>query len=196
MTINLVSILVIGSTQTISSIVAKGRLDSSKKGFKGETKCLILLDDFTKIVMACPAASKSTEECVKALKHFGGRRPLVEFHADNILEYEATASQLGLVYDATVPYRKTAIINRAIRTLEDVTRCCRVQVGNFHELWPLALRYAASASTISNCHGINSMTMSLKGFTFLLGLSSRKTNCSQIQPRGKDFSRIVPWLEN
>ena len=131
-------------------IVAKHRLDGSKKGLKGETKCLVLLDDFTKIVMAYPAATKSTEECVKALKHFGGKRPLVEFHADNTPEYESTASQLGLVYDATVPYRKTAIINRAIRTLEDVTRCCLVQVGNFNELWPLAIRYAASASTISN----------------------------------------------
>ena len=54
------------------------------------------------------------------------------------------------MYGATVSYRKTAIINRAIRTLEDVTRCCLVQVGNFNELWPLAVRYAATASTISN----------------------------------------------
>ena len=98
-------------------IVAKGRLDSSKKGFRGETKCLILYDDFTKIMWAYPAASKSQEECVKARNHFGGKRPLVEFHADHTPEYEGTASQLGLVYDAAVPHRKTAIINRAIRTL-------------------------------------------------------------------------------
>jgi hypothetical protein len=131
-------------------IVAKGRLDSSKKEIKGETKCLVLPDDFTKIMMAYPASSKSIGECVKALTRFGGKRPLVEFYADNTLEYESAASQLGLVYDATVPYRKTAIINRAIRTVENVTRCCLVQVGNFNELRPLAIRHAASASTISN----------------------------------------------
>ena len=33
-----------------------------------------------------------------------GKRPLVEFHADNTPEYEGTASQLGIVYDAIVPY--------------------------------------------------------------------------------------------
>ena len=32
---------------------------------------------------------------------------------------------------------------------EDITRCCLVQVGNFNELWPMAIRYAATASTIS-----------------------------------------------
>ena len=67
-----------------------------------------------------------------------------------LLSSKVLQSVIGLVYDATVSYRKTAIINRAIRTLEDVTRCCLVQVGNFNELWPLAVRYAATASTISN----------------------------------------------
>ena len=55
-------------------------------------------------MMAYLASSKSIGECVKALKHFGGKRPFVEFYADNTLEYESAASQLGLVYDATVPY--------------------------------------------------------------------------------------------
>ena len=40
------------------------------------------------------------------------------------------------------------IINRVFRTLEDITRCCLVQVGNFNELWPAAIRYAAAASSI------------------------------------------------
>ena len=40
------------------------------------------------MVMTYPAASKS----VKALKHFGGKRPLVQFHADtNTPEFEGTA---------------------------------------------------------------------------------------------------------
>eukprot|EP00435_Cladocopium_sp_Y103_P049186 s601_g14.t1 len=129
-------------------IVAKGRLDVSKKGFRGETKCLVLYDDHTRILMAYPAPSKGADECVKAFRHFLGKRPAVELHADNTPEFEGTASQLGLVYDATVPYRKTAIINRAIRTLEDITRCCLAQVGNFNELWPVAIKYAATASSI------------------------------------------------
>ena len=119
-------------------VVAKGRLDVSKKGLRGETKCLVLCDDYTRILMAYPAPSKGADECVKAFRHFLGKRPAVELHADNTPEFEGTASQLGLVYDATVPYRKTAIINRAIRTLEGITRCCLAHVGNFNELWPIA----------------------------------------------------------
>ena len=46
-------------------IVAKGRLDSSQKGFRGEIKCLILYDDFTKIMLAYPAASKSQQSAWK-----------------------------------------------------------------------------------------------------------------------------------
>ena len=114
-------------------VVAKGRLDVSKKGLRGETKCLVLYDDYTRILMAYPAPSKRADEFVKAFRHFLGKRPAVELHADNTLEFEGTASQLGLVYDATVPYRKTAIINREIRTLEDIARCCLAQVGNFNE---------------------------------------------------------------
>ena len=95
--------------------------------------------------MAYPAPSKGADECVKAFRHFLGKRPAVELHADNTPEFEGTASQLGLVYDATVPYRKTAIINRAIRTLEGITRCCLAQVGNFNELWPIAIKFAATA---------------------------------------------------
>lgn len=69
-------------------VVAEGSLDGSMKGFRGETKCLVLFENFTKMVMTYPAASKS----VKALKHFGGKRPLVEFHADiNTPEFEGTA---------------------------------------------------------------------------------------------------------
>lgn len=69
-------------------VVAEGRLDGSKKGFRGETKCLVLFDNFTKMVMTYSAASKY----VKALKHFGGKRPLVQFHADtNTPEFEGTA---------------------------------------------------------------------------------------------------------
>jgi hypothetical protein len=97
-----------------------------------------LYDDYTRILMAYPAPSKRADEFVKAFRHFLGKRPAVELHADNTLEFEGTASQLGLVYDATVPYRKTAIINRAIRTLEGITRCCLAHVGNFNELWPIA----------------------------------------------------------
>ena len=53
-----------------------------------------------------------------------------------------------MVLDPTVPYRKTAVINRKIRTLEDCSRCCLVQVGNHSSLWPLAIDYSADAMTL------------------------------------------------
>ena len=122
-------------------IVAKSRLDRHLLGMKGERVVLILWDEFTKLVAAYPVPSKSTAECVKALRHFIGRRSAVELRADNAVELEAAAHELGLVYAPTVPYRKTATINRKIRTIEDAARCALVQGGRVHKLWPLAMQF-------------------------------------------------------
>ena len=129
-------------------IVAKNRLSSEKKGINGETVCLVLYDDFTKAICAYPSNSKSTENCIHAVNKFIGSRSANELHSDNAPELEACARKIGLVPDPTVPYRKTAVINRKIRTLEDCTRCCLVQVGNHSSLWPLAIEYSASAMTL------------------------------------------------
>ena len=129
-------------------IVAKNRLSSEKKGINGETVCLVLCDDFTKAICAYPSNSKSTENCIHAVNKFIGSRSANELHSDNAPELEACARKIGLVPDPTVPYRKTAVINRKIRTLEDCTRCCLVQVGNHSSLWPLAIEYSASAMTL------------------------------------------------
>ena len=130
-------------------IVAKNRLSNEKKGINGETVCLILYDDFTKAICAYPANSKSTDNCIHAVNKFIGSRSANELHSDNAPELEACAKKVGLVPDPTVPYRKTAVINRKIRTLEDCTRCCLVQVGNHSSLWPLAIEYSANAMTLA-----------------------------------------------
>ena len=129
-------------------IVAKNCLSSEKKGINGETACPVLYDDFTKAVCAYPANSKSTENCIHAVNKFIGSRSANELHSDNTPELEACARKIGLVPDLTVPYRKTAVINREICTLEDCTRCCLVQVGNHASLWPLAIEYSANAMTL------------------------------------------------
>ena len=130
-------------------IVAKSRLDNCHKGLKGEAKGLVLFDDFTEMIGAYPAVGKSAEECLKAFRRFLGRRKAVELHSDNAHELELTACELGLVHDTAIPYRKTAIINCKIRALEDIARCCLAQVGNYNELWPLAIRYSATALTLN-----------------------------------------------
>ena len=126
-------------------IVAKSKAERSKFGVKGERVALILWDDYTKLIAAYPAQSKSTEETTKALRHFLGKRIAVELHCDNAPELENAANQLGLVHTPTVPYRKTAVINRKIRTLEDSCRCSIVQAGRMQQLWPLAIQYVSNA---------------------------------------------------
>lgn len=129
-------------------IISKDRLSDGHKGLNGESVCLILYDDFTKIVAAYPAKTKSTDQCIRACNHFLGSRPAQELHSDNAPELEACAAKIGLVPDLTVPYRKTAEINRKIRTIEDCVRCCLVQIGNQNAAWPLAVEYTTSAMTL------------------------------------------------
>ena len=136
-------------------IVAKSRADRHLFGIKGERVVLILWDEFTKLVAAYPVANKSTAECVKALRHFIGRRAAVELHADNAVELESAAHEFGLVYVPTVPYRKTATINRKIRTIEDACRCCIIQGGRVHKLWPLAMQYVCTALSFPHWKSIH-----------------------------------------
>ena len=128
-------------------IVAKGRLEKHLYGLHGERVCLIA-DDYTGFMLAYPAPSKSTRESVKALRHFIGRRDAVELYSDNALEFESAAEELKLVHPTTIPYRHTSIINRQIRTLEDVARCALCQAGQVKSLWPLAIQYAATALSL------------------------------------------------
>ena len=130
-------------------MVAKNRLSSEKKGINGETVCLVPYDDLTKAVCAYPANSKSTGNCSHAVNKTIGSRSANELHSDNAPELEACARKIGLVPDTTVPYRKTAVIKRKTRTLEDCTRCCLVQAGNHSSLWPLAIEYSANAMTLA-----------------------------------------------
>ena len=126
----------------------------------------MLLDEATQALAAYPSTSKSTSECCKALKHFVGRKEAVQLHCDNSKELELAADELKLIYDPTVPYRKTAVINTKIRTLEDVARCCMAQIGNVTKMWPHAIQFAANALTIPIC--ARYMMFHFLGFNTLL----------------------------
>ena len=129
-------------------IIAKGRLDKHLFGFRGERVCLIVVDDLTGFTLAYPSASKSASNCARDIRHFTGRRDAIELYSDNSKELESAADELKLVHPTTVPYRHTALINRHIRTIEDIARCAMCQAGQVKSLWPLALRYAATAISL------------------------------------------------
>lgn len=131
-------------------IASKSKDADEALGSKRETVWLVLLDEATQALAAYPSTSKSTSECCKALKHFVGRKEAVQLHCDTSKEPELAADEPKLIYDPTVPYRKTAVINAKIRTLEDVARCCMAQIGNVTKMWPHAIQFAANALTIPN----------------------------------------------
>ena len=131
-------------------IVAMSKTDRHLFGAKGERVALVLWDDFTKLVGIYPAQTKNAHECVKALRHFLGKQDGVEFHCDNAPELEATAHELGLIHTPTVPYRKIAIINRQIRTIEDSCRCALVQAGRWQAFWTHAIQYVGNVMSFQH----------------------------------------------
>ena len=122
-------------------IVPKGRMDRHLFGLHGERVFLVAVDDHTGVMLAYPSRSKSTQD-------FIGRRSAVDLSSDNSPELEGAADELKLVHLTTIPYRHTSIINRKIRTLEDVFRCALCQAGQVKSLWLLAVQFAATALSL------------------------------------------------
>ena len=87
-------------------IVAKSKAERSKFGVKGERVALILWDDYTKLIAAYPAQSKSTEETTKALRHFLGKRIAVDCTATMHQSWKMLRTNLDLFTHQRCPTAK------------------------------------------------------------------------------------------
>ena len=116
-------------------------------GVNGESCALVILDQYTGFVMAYPMGRKTSEEVVKALRHFlGDVDPKnVSVRAANTHEYEAALKTLGIAYHRSTPYRhqSNGKIERCIRSIVDGARCALFQSGLGHPHWPYAIEHAA-----------------------------------------------------
>ena len=150
--------------------VAIDHMIVSKSSGGREFVLLIVYDNFSGILNAYPASSKSSDFVYTCLKHFVGLRyqnPDTVCRSDAAPELVKAIRDLGWLPETSLPRRwpHNSKCERAIRTFEDCCRCLHLQAGFaiMPRLWTTTCRYAAVAMSIdkwetafgSSFHGAN-----------------------------------------
>ena len=126
-------------------IVSKSRTEGR------DNVVLVIRDEFSGFIRACPCGSKSSEIVNKHLLAFLGpsyhEKPSIMVKSDQAKEFLASCNQLGFQHEPTLEHRfpHNAVLEREIRTVEEITRALHLQSG-FHmyqDLWPLSVSHAA-----------------------------------------------------
>ena len=124
--------------------------DEPSRGVDDEKVALVLLDRATRWVEVYPAARKSTQETMQALRNFGdGDGSLENLYSDNAPELLEAAALLGIRHDTSTPYNSptNGVAERNIRMILDGTRTALEQSGLGPVWWPRATRHF--------CHSLN-----------------------------------------
>ena len=86
-------------------------------GIDDDTREILVIRDIaTKIVAAYPTASRSTDDVVKCLQRFKGKRKVKMAYSDEAGEFSAAADRLGILLDNSLPGRRATIRSQKERT--------------------------------------------------------------------------------
>ncbi|CAE7562230.1 RE2, partial [Symbiodinium pilosum] len=102
---------------------------------------LVIRDIATKVVAAYPTASRSTDDVVKCLQRFKGKRKIKMAYSDEAGEFTAAADRLGIILDNSLPGRprNNSIAERTNQFVLDTTSTCLLQAGLPASYWPYAI---------------------------------------------------------
>ena len=116
-----------------------------------ESVVLVIRDEFSGYMSAFPCTKRATDFIVKSVLSFLGpayhAHPTIMCKTDCAPEFMAACAILGFVHEPSLARRwpRNSVMEREIRTLEEVTRAARLGAG-FHvvqDLWQHSVRYAA-----------------------------------------------------
>ena len=128
---------------------------------------LVIRDIATKIVAAYPTASRSTDDVVRCLQRFKGKRKIKTAYSDEAGEFTAAADRLGIVLDNSLPGRprNNSIAERTNQFVLDTTSTCLLQAGLPASYWPYAINCVTHNLNIEDVEGESSwMRMSGERF--------------------------------
>ena len=138
-------------------IVAKKSADAARVGANGECVVLCVRDSYSGAFAAFPLSNKTAEAASECYKHFAGPRavrdPTVIVKSDCAPELLAAATHVGWFTEPSLENRfpHNAVMERDIRTFEEVTRAVHLAAGFSMtlELWPCSVKYASAATSQS-----------------------------------------------
>ena len=119
---------------------------------------LVIRDIATKVVAAYPTASRSTDDVVKCLQRFKGKRKIKMAYSDEAGEFTAAADRLGIILDNSLPGRprNNSIAERTNQFVLDTTSTCLLQAGLPASYWPYAINCVTHNLNIEDVEGESS----------------------------------------
>ena len=164
----------------------------------------VIRDEFSGWLRAYPIAKRDTPTVVRNLLSFLGpayNQPCIMIKSDQASETRLAAQQLGFVFEGTLENRRphNSVLERDIRTLEEVTRAVHLQAGfdTIPGLWSHSVSFAA---TVLNAQQVPSSACgrfrvwgSVVDARTIGALSGGPPSEGEI--RSVYTSRLVCWLE-
>ena len=107
---------------------------------------------------AYPTASRSTDDVVKCLQRFKGKRKIKMAYSDEAGEFNAAADRLGIILDNSLPGRprNNSIAERTHQFVLDTTSTCLLQAGLPASYWPYAINCVTHNLNIEDVEGESS----------------------------------------
>ena len=128
-------------------------------GIDDDTREILVVRDIAKkVVAAYPTASRSTDDVVKCLQRFKGKRKIKMAYSDEAGEFNAAADRLGILLDNSLPGRprNNSIAERTNQFVLDTTSTCLLQAGLPASYWPYAINCVTHNLNIEDVEGESS----------------------------------------
>lgn len=75
------------------------------QGFEMEKEILVIRDRFTGFIQAYPSKNKYSDDVVRGIKQFVGRRKIRNANSDKARQFESTMQRMGIPFDHSLPGR-------------------------------------------------------------------------------------------
>ena len=128
---------------------------SAAGGASGESYVHVVRDDYSGALRCFPTNTKGADGLYQNFKAFVGPKvadqPTVLVHSDSAPEITSAIKSLGWFCEPTLAnhWPHNAVIEREIRTIQEVTRAVHLGAGFnlYPHLWPLSVQYASVVLT-------------------------------------------------
>ena len=138
-------------TTVFGERIATDFINVQKLASDKENTVQVIRNEHSGWIRAYPITKRDTPTVVRNILSFLGlayNKPCIMVKSDQAREVRLATSQLGFVFEGTFENRHphNSVLERDIRTLEEVTRACHLQTGfdTIEGLWQHSVEFAAT----------------------------------------------------
>ena len=115
---------------------------TTKLGYDTVKEILVIRDRYTGIIQSYPSPTKNTEDVVRAVKYFMGRRTIREAYSDKARQFVKGMEALKIPFDHALPGRPStnSLAERNNQFVIATTTTCLLEAGLPACFWKFAIR--------------------------------------------------------